>query len=44
MTSEALSELEDGELEEMPSLEHGAIGIRLGLSFKRRDEITAPTY
>jgi Uma2 family endonuclease len=30
MTSEALSELEDGELEEMPSLEHGAIGIRLG--------------
>ena len=30
MTSEALGELEDEELEQMPSLEHGAIGIRLG--------------
>lgn len=30
MTSEALGELEGEELEQMPSLEHGAIGIRLG--------------
>lgn len=30
MTSEALSELEAEESEQMPSLEHGAIGIRLG--------------
>lgn len=30
MTSEALGELDDEELEPMPSLEHGAIGIRLG--------------
>jgi Uma2 family endonuclease len=29
-TQYALLELEDEELEEMPSLEHGAIGIRLG--------------
>lgn len=29
-TQQALLELEDEELEEMPSLEHGAIGIRLG--------------
>jgi Uma2 family endonuclease len=30
MISETFNELEDEELEHMPSLEHGAIGIRLG--------------